>query len=288
LKRLIINADGLGFSPAVNRGIYEAATKGVVTSISCVANFPSVEEIPKLAKDFKGVSLGIHFNLSFGRPVSPPEKVPSLVNDDGEFWGSEFGKRAISGKIRYSEAREELENQLRVLLRLGIYPTHWSGAQDKHLYPPFFFSALYVARKYGILRMRTHRRYLFSIVKRKYIPIFRLGKLRRVMTHSIMRLLMKIAELRGFKMADRLITPIYSGTTDDSGKYLLSVWLTTIQNLPSGTSEIICHPGYVDDILKKYAKYVNEREQEVKILTSEELKKEIMENKIELISFREL
>ncbi len=61
-----------------------------------------------------------------------------------------------------------------------------------------------------------------------------------------------------------------------------------IKYLPVGVNEIYCHPGYVDDTLIKYARYVYEREDEVKILTSDDLKNEIMENNIGLISFKDL
>lgn len=162
MKRLIINADGFGFTPGMNKGIYEAIAYGVVTSTSCVVNFPYIEEVSNLASDFPKISIGIHFNLSVGKPVTPPESVPTLVNERGEFWGVALGRRILSGKIKYKEMKRELENEIKILLERGIQPTHWDGHQDKHLYPPFFFAAMSVAKKYGILRMRTHRRYFLS------------------------------------------------------------------------------------------------------------------------------
>jgi len=51
--------------------------------------------------------------------------------------------------------------QIQRMIDLGVQPTHWDGHQNKHLYPPFFFAAMRVAKKRGILRLRTHRRYLF-------------------------------------------------------------------------------------------------------------------------------
>lgn len=92
---------------------------------------------------------------------------------------------------------------------------------------------------------------------------------------------MKVAKVRDFRMADRLLTPIIM---EDSGKYLLETWLSLVRNLSEGTNEIICHPGYVDDVLRKYAKYVQQREQKLRVLTSERLKREIENQRVELIS----
>jgi predicted glycoside hydrolase/deacetylase ChbG (UPF0249 family) len=61
-----------------------------------------------------------------------------------------------------------------------------------------------------------------------------------------------------------------------------------METLPQGTSEIYCHPAYVDDVLKQHATYVYEREEEVKILTSDEVKDAARKYNVELISFREL
>ena len=86
-------------------------------------------------------------------------------------------------------------------------------------------------------------------------------------------------------MADRLISPAY---LDESQKYNLGTWLGIFRHLPEGTSEIYCHPGYVDDTLRKYATYVEQREQEREILLSEEFKTGLSISNIELISFHQL
>ncbi|MGB9858158.1 MAG: carbohydrate deacetylase [Dictyoglomaceae bacterium] len=287
-KKIIINADGFGFTPGINKGIIETINNGIVTSTSCVVNFPYIEEVSIIKNEFKKISIGIHFNLSVGKPISPPSKVSTLIDENGEFWGDLFPRKLLSGKIKYSEMIRELDAQVKVLIDLGVMPTHWDGHQNKHLYFQFFFAAMSVAEKYKIFRMRTHRRYIFLLN-----PQNRKGRMlkyyitnpHRFVSHSYSRFLMKLAQYRGFKMADRLITPAYA---DESKKFLLSTWLTLLEYLPDGINEIYCHPGFTDEILKKYAKYVSEREEEVKVLTSHELRRIIIENNIELISFKDI
>jgi predicted glycoside hydrolase/deacetylase ChbG (UPF0249 family) len=40
LRRLIVNADDLGYDPAVNEGIVQAMRSGVVTSATLMVNLP--------------------------------------------------------------------------------------------------------------------------------------------------------------------------------------------------------------------------------------------------------
>ena len=61
-----------------------------------------------------------------------------------------------------------------------------------------------------------------------------------------------------------------------------------INNLSDGTSEIMCHPGYVDDAFANESVYNRQRERELKILTDPSIKQAIEANGIELITFAEL
>ena len=75
MRRLIVNADGFGFTEGVNRGIVEAVEGGLVHSTSCVVNFPRDRVAPAFAAHWPHVSPGVHFNLSVGRPVCDPGQV---------------------------------------------------------------------------------------------------------------------------------------------------------------------------------------------------------------------
>jgi predicted glycoside hydrolase/deacetylase ChbG (UPF0249 family) len=287
-KRLIINADGFGFTYGNNLGIRETLQYGLVKSVSVNTSFPAVEETFGLIRQYPAVSIGVHLNLQVGIPVLPPSYIPSLVRADGEFHGTDFVKRLLSGKVRYSDMLRELDAQIRVLTDRGVKLTHFDSHQNMHLYPPYFFAAVRLARAHGIERMRCHCRWIFvaDAVRRK-------AKVRRYYLHNPMRLLTQIgartlnayARWRGIRMADRLISPAYA---DGSKKYLLDTWLDIIVQLPSGTNEIYCHPGHPDETLRRYAKYVDERAYEIEVLTSEKLKKAIQDRKIQLISFRDI
>jgi hypothetical protein len=64
--------------------------------------------------------------------------------------------------------------------------------------------------------------------------------------------------------------------------------LRLIAGMPEGTTEIMCHPGYVDEAFAQESVYNFQRERELKILTDPTVKQAIEANTIELISFSDL
>jgi len=74
VRRLIVNADDLGFSAGVNRGIVEAYERGIVTSASLMVEGPAAAEGVELAGD---LPFGLHAVLDRGGELLvPPEECP--------------------------------------------------------------------------------------------------------------------------------------------------------------------------------------------------------------------
>lgn len=64
MKFVIFNADDFGYGHAVNRGILEAHTKGVVSATTLVVNGAAAFEAVRMAKDLPGLSVGLHVNFT--------------------------------------------------------------------------------------------------------------------------------------------------------------------------------------------------------------------------------
>jgi predicted glycoside hydrolase/deacetylase ChbG (UPF0249 family) len=64
VKFCIFNADDFGYGHAVNRGIVEAHTRGVVTATTMVVNGVAVDEAVRLARELPGLSVGLHVNFT--------------------------------------------------------------------------------------------------------------------------------------------------------------------------------------------------------------------------------
>ena len=65
-------------------------------------------------------------------------------------------------------------------------------------------------------------------------------------------------------------------------------WRVLAETLPAGYSEIYCHPGYPDDLLRANAYYVDERAVETKVLSDPELKQFYADHNVQIITFRDL
>src|ERR1700761_7926718 len=87
MKNLIVNADDLGWTEGVNRGIVEAHRKGLVTSTSLLANGCAFESAVKAARRNPELGVGVHLNLCDGVPKAPVKEVSGLVNGGGRFEG---------------------------------------------------------------------------------------------------------------------------------------------------------------------------------------------------------
>jgi predicted glycoside hydrolase/deacetylase ChbG (UPF0249 family) len=67
---LIVNADDLGASEGINRGIIEAHTGGIVTSASLMVTGAAAAEAAALAREHGALGVGLHWDLE-GEQASP-------------------------------------------------------------------------------------------------------------------------------------------------------------------------------------------------------------------------
>ncbi len=284
--RLIINADGFGFTPGINRAIRLVAGAGTISSISVTPNFPASAELSDFHRHFPRISVGVHLNPVVGRPVSACGSVPSLVDRDGFFWYKEFPRRLFRGLIDEKELFAELTAQIDAVLSMGVPVTHLDSHQNLHLLPRFFSLFLDLALEKNIRRMRCHRHHV--CVKTWQDGESTLGfyaaRPRTGAVHLYARFLMGLATKRGMKMADRLLSPPSAGR----GKDHLDFWRTAFSHLPGGTSEVYCHPGFVDDTLKRWARYVYPRQAETDLLLSGEFAALLKRSNAALIGFHDL
>src|SRR3989442_15337664 len=96
-RRLIVSADDFGLTAGVDRGIVAAVRARGVTSVGVMANLVSPHAIAELLAASPELSVGVHLNLTTGRPVSPRAEVASLVDATGSFHPlATLGRRALT------------------------------------------------------------------------------------------------------------------------------------------------------------------------------------------------
>lgn len=69
MTRLIVNADDLGYSAGINRGIVEAHERGIVTSTSLMVDRPAAQEGGLIARSAPTLSVGMHAVLDRVEPT---------------------------------------------------------------------------------------------------------------------------------------------------------------------------------------------------------------------------
>jgi predicted glycoside hydrolase/deacetylase ChbG (UPF0249 family) len=73
---------------------------------------------------------------------------------------------------------------------------------------------------------------------------------------------------------------------DEQATY--EVMMKIIGNLNDGTTELMCHPGFVPDAFMKESVYNKPRQRELGIVIDPAVRNAIDEHEIELVSFAEL
>lgn len=153
--QIIINADDFGISPGVNRAIVELHRAGAVTSTTLLANLPGSAEAIELAHANPSLAVGLHLNLTEGRPLSPPERVRSLVGPDGRFHrGREFFRRALTGRLDADEVARELAAQFARGREASLRFSHVDGHLQIHSTPVVLRALPALMAEHGVRAMR--------------------------------------------------------------------------------------------------------------------------------------
>ncbi|MBO7725561.1 MAG: ChbG/HpnK family deacetylase [Thermoguttaceae bacterium] len=169
---LVFNADDFGLSPSVNRSIAECARAGLMKSVSLFITHSAAEDaLARLAAIDEPIGLGLHFCLTSGRAVSPPDAIPLLAVPDGRF---RHGFLSLA-RLLCSSRRDEAIRQIRLEFdaqynRFGelLPPTlkervdHLDSHQHIHVFPPIT-SLLADAARRGRLTMRVPSEPLLSV-----------------------------------------------------------------------------------------------------------------------------
>lgn len=157
MHKLIITADDYGMSPAVNQAIQEGIDHGVITSTNVMMNMPFSDDTGRISG--KGASIGIHWNLTCGKPVLPPEQIPSIVNGDGSFYSlPEFRRLYKSGEIQDDDIVKELTAQYNKYHQIWGEPVYWNSHEHVHLQIKTFQVFLRTAATLNIRKMRSNNR----------------------------------------------------------------------------------------------------------------------------------
>ena len=287
MRRLIINADDLGFTSGVNRAIFEAHTRGVATSATLMANGPVFVEAVELARAAPQLSIGCHVVLIDGRPVLQAGQVSSLIGKDSQFRDGikAFAARAMAKRMDEAQIEAETTAQIRKLQATGISVSHVDTHKHTHLFPNVLRPVLRAAAACGVRAVRNPfgpRRPL-----RSGQLLARPGLWKRYVE---MKILSKFAgnfrnevNCQGFASPDGTLGIEVTGALDET------LFRAIAESVPEGTWEFVSHPGYNDaDLQAAKTRLRASREIELHVLTLPGARETLLRAGIELISYRDL
>lgn len=251
MTRLIVNADDLGYSEGVDRGIARAHREGIVTSATLMANTADPERVAEVARGLSSLDIGVHLVLTSGRPLSHPERVPSLVDGEGSFTRDrgEAGRRTeeilLEYRAQYARAREIL----------GRVPTHLDTHHWLQSLPVAFDAFAALARETGAAARAQD------------------GRERD-----------RLAAM-GVRSPEVFRRDFYDPRTSASD---LRRILVEIAALGDVTAELMCHPAEADPDLEARSSYARQRYRELATLTDPSIREAVGDLGLELTTFARL
>lgn len=242
MKKLIINADDLGADAGRNQGIFEAVRAGVVTSASILVNGPAFSPAVRniLERKFPTISLGVHVNLSEGKPISSGLRL--LAGDDGSFRGKSATHELLRG-IPVPELEEEIVREIRAQIFLfrdtGLHISHIDGHQHVHIFPAAWRAVVQAALEFNILWVR---------IPEEPVPAIN-GAKNKDVSDALRAEAKRFSDLARIARADMIGLPLRM--TDSfrglygKGRLSAQELINLIEKLPEGTTELMVHPGQV-------------------------------------------
>lgn len=272
-RRLVINADDFGLSEGVNRGIVEAHLAGTVTSTSLLVNLPAFADALRCRLRAPKLGVGLHFNLTAGPPVAPPERVPSLCDRaTGQFVSlRRLIARTLAGRVVPAEVTLECEAQLARLRAAGVRVTHIDSHRHVHLLPGIWKAVRDTAERAGI-----------PVVRVPFDAEAWIGRRPSAFAEQLsLRAAYRIAGGKGLR------APVdhFRGTSLFAVPNFREHLLALLDQIPAGVTELMVHPGYADDEILRWDTYTAPRERELAALTDARVRSRLAAGDFTLTTF---
>ncbi|MDF9823972.1 putative glycoside hydrolase/deacetylase ChbG (UPF0249 family) [Breznakia sp. PF5-3] len=249
--KIIIRADDLGYSEAVNYGIEKSVKHGIIKNVGFMVNMDASKHGIDLLKDVD-VCLGQHTNICVGKPICDPSLIPSITNGKGEFKSSREYREAKEDFVDLDEVIMEIEAQYQRYKELvGREPEYFEGhavASDN-----FLKGLEIVAKHHGL----------------KYSG-FDFGDESIIMVN------------------DKKVYLWMDSTTNPNYDPFITLKKMVKNAHEDAYDMLVFHPGYLDDYILKHSSLTIPRTLEVEASCSKEVKDWLKENNIKLYTYNDI
>jgi predicted glycoside hydrolase/deacetylase ChbG (UPF0249 family) len=267
-KLIIVHADDLGETHAVNAAAIKALQGGTINSASLMVPCPWFPEMADYAKSHPDADFGLHLTLTSERvyyrwgPVAPGDKVPSLLDENGYFHHDWEHNTHVDAK----QVEVELRAQIERALAMGVHPTHL----DSHQY-----------------RLIMHGKELFEVLLR----VAHAYKLPVFVTRDWFAAYPYLQASLG--PDDIVLDHTVTIEPEVPPEKWAEFYLTALKNLKPGVTEFVIHPGYDDEELRAATRERSTwgaawRQRDYDFFTSDQFREVLAQQHIQLITWREL
>ncbi|HUW18131.1 MAG TPA: ChbG/HpnK family deacetylase [Sedimentisphaerales bacterium] len=280
-NRIIINADDFGLCDGVNRAVAQAHTDGVLTSTTIMANMPAAAEAVEIAGKLPALGVGVHLNLTDGRPLSQNTGLQPLLGADGEFACSttKLAFFSLAGPKKRGAIRTELAAQIQWVIDRGIKPTHLDSHKHFHTFPALFSIVCGLARRFEIPAIR------FALEPKEVStvpwPLPGEGGKTRAQRLRTMAFINRLQN-RDFLVTDMLLGIAHTGKIDVN--FFRAVTLYSSASI----AEVMTHPGFTDGLKPEKTRLLGQRKVELEALCSEKTKRYFKDAGIKLVHYGQI
>jgi predicted glycoside hydrolase/deacetylase ChbG (UPF0249 family) len=245
--QLIVTADDFNLSEGVSRGILDAHRHGIVTETSVMVNLGELQQAAAMLAGAPRLGVGLHLNITRGRPVAPPGTVANLLGAEGLFHGS---PQALPAHIQHAAVKAEFEAQVGAFVRaFGRLPQHFDTHHHVHQHPVVLEA-------------------LLDLAAPLQLPVRSVD-----------------APMRAAVTARGLGSPAcFLGDAGDEPYWTVARLRATVPTLSPGVTELMCHPGYFDDSIA-YSRYGRQRDVERQALCAPEVATILREQGVQLVTY---
>jgi len=248
---------------------------GIVTSTSLLVTGGAFEDAVALARQNPELDVGLHLTLVEEQAVLGREVLATLVDEAGRFpqTSAEFFRRVLLGRISWDEVEREIAAQIARFRTTGLRLSHIDSHQHLHMFPPVLRIVRRLIRTMDSVWIRN------SAGPWRKSPGVTTGR-------WVQQLGLNLSSLSARGLHGHQQMPDGMLGFDVSGCLTRFALEQTLQKIPDGLYELICHPGERDpDTQTRYRHWGYHWPEELDALTAPEMQLVLEEQGISLTSF---
>ena len=274
---MIICADDYGLSPAVSAGIIELIEANRISAVSCMMIGSEVESaMQQLRLLKKRIDTGLHLVLTNDPPLTHPKLDSGLVNMQGDLLP--FGKlmqNAYKNRIDHEALIKEISVQLkRFTALMGRPPDYIDGHQHIQQLPVIRDAIADVAQELVMKNPKTYVR--VAKLPQTWLMTKGVFYLRKFVAGNVM---LGFPGSSTARLMDRKSIPrnrYLLGFYDYLSVDFANIFEYYLTLKPTSKDIFFCHPGYIDEGLRKRDSVIDSRLEVLQFLKSSQ-SQEIME-----------